>query len=579
MLQPTEEQRPVIHEKTGLFTVKACPGSGKTFTVAARLQRVLENWPHRNQGIAALSFTNVAHAEIAGYLRTEFHRATIGYPHFLGTIDSFTNQYVFLPFGHYAMRTQARPRLCGAPHNDIEPIGNWMYWGEHECQRHQCKLNDFTYDIRGHVIRLGHAAMGHNCPVTRRPCVTQKQAFNRQGYATQNDANYFALEVLRKYPAVAAALVRRFPVMMIDEAQDTSSIQMAMANLLITAGLQELMLVGDPDQAIYEWRNAEPAVFLEKCNAYHENSTTFGENWRSSQRICNCATQLARHSQAMRAVNPMVSDCPIPPEVIGYDGAATIRQHVAGFVQRCNALGLTESMIHVLVRSKSLLNVIAPGTIAPDIDPWDPGFHLTPALAQAKYLHENGKLTEALRLLERALHRMRYPNSPFAINRLYDTPAGLTERAGLVELLEVLPQTKDLLLGTWVVETGAALSRMDNPFHGAALRIKRRSQKCDYPRLSFAELFAAPRPTQDGFSLQTVHGAKGQSLDAVLVVLKSKAGNSRRYINLFDLPAAEHEELRIVYVAITRAKRILTLLVPTPDAQTWRGHLLSERHD
>jgi hypothetical protein len=281
----------------------------------------------------------------------------------------------------------------------------------------------------------------------------------------------------------------------------------------------------------------------------------------------------------MRAVNPTVADCPIPPEVLGYDGAAALPQHVAGFVQRCNALGLTESMIHVLVRSASLLNIIAPGTTAPDIDPWDPGFHLTPALAQAKYLHDNGNLIEALYLLERALHRMRHPDSPFGLDRLYDTPEGLAERARLVELLEALPQTKDRLLGEWVAETGVALSRTDSPFHGAALRVKRRSQKCDYPRLPFAELFAAPRPTQDGFSLQTVHGAKGQSLDAVLIVLKSKAGKSKRYINLFNLPAAEHEELRIVYVAITRAKRILTLLVPTPDAQAWRDHLLSERHD
>ena len=50
----------MIEDKKGLFVVRACPGSGKTFSVAARFHRLLSDWEQANQAIKAVSFTNVA---------------------------------------------------------------------------------------------------------------------------------------------------------------------------------------------------------------------------------------------------------------------------------------------------------------------------------------------------------------------------------------------------------------------------------------------------------------------------------------------------------------------------------------
>ena len=70
--QLTPKQADIVLGRSGLFTVRACPGSGKTYTVAARLNRLLGDWKPRHQGIATISFTNIACQEIAGYLATEF---------------------------------------------------------------------------------------------------------------------------------------------------------------------------------------------------------------------------------------------------------------------------------------------------------------------------------------------------------------------------------------------------------------------------------------------------------------------------------------------------------------------------
>jgi len=72
----------------------------------------------------------------------------------------------------------------------------------------------------------------------------------KAGYANQDDANYFGMKILEHYPKVAKAIIHRFPLFMVDEAQDTSEIQMKIIDLLIDNGLENIMLVGDPDQAI-----------------------------------------------------------------------------------------------------------------------------------------------------------------------------------------------------------------------------------------------------------------------------------------------------------------------------------------
>ncbi len=116
----SETQRKIVFEKEGKFTVRACPGSGKTYSVAARLAHLISDWKQEHQGIAVISFTNAAWQEIQRQINEHFQiESHIRYPHFLGTIDSFINHYIFLPFGHLIMGCNKRPVLVGEPH------GSW----------------------------------------------------------------------------------------------------------------------------------------------------------------------------------------------------------------------------------------------------------------------------------------------------------------------------------------------------------------------------------------------------------------------------------------------------------------------
>lgn len=83
------------------------------------------------------------------------------------------------------------------------------------------------------------------------------------GKFNQADAIYFTFRILDKYPSITQNLVRRFPILIIDEAQDTTELQMAIIDKLSQYGAESIMLIGDPDQAIFEWNTASPHLFME----------------------------------------------------------------------------------------------------------------------------------------------------------------------------------------------------------------------------------------------------------------------------------------------------------------------------
>ena len=66
--------------------------------------------------------------------------------------------------------------------------------------------------------------------------------------------------LLRQYPQIGKSIAQRFPLMIVDEAQDTSDIQMNILDSLIENGLENIVIVGDPDQAIFEWNKARPCL-------------------------------------------------------------------------------------------------------------------------------------------------------------------------------------------------------------------------------------------------------------------------------------------------------------------------------
>ena len=79
--------------------VSACPGSGKTTLIVAKLAILAGKWPHRTRGICVLSHTNVAREQIEHRLgRSVVGQRLLSYPHFIDTIHGFVNRFLALPW-------------------------------------------------------------------------------------------------------------------------------------------------------------------------------------------------------------------------------------------------------------------------------------------------------------------------------------------------------------------------------------------------------------------------------------------------------------------------------------------------
>ena len=79
--------------------VQAVPGNGKTTLLAAKLALLSRSWKSRAQGVCVISHTNAARDEVErALLKHPTASAFLSYPHFIGTVTSFVNQYLALPY-------------------------------------------------------------------------------------------------------------------------------------------------------------------------------------------------------------------------------------------------------------------------------------------------------------------------------------------------------------------------------------------------------------------------------------------------------------------------------------------------
>jgi superfamily I DNA/RNA helicase len=567
----SREQEDAIGQK-GRFVLWACPGSGKTFTVAHRLAYRLEDWSQPRCGIATLSFTNVAHEEISSQLQKLGCLAIPPYPHYLGTIDSFINNWIFLPFGHLVMECPCRPSIVGTAHNPWQPRGHAWAWRSHECNANQCNLVDFTYDRRGELINLTGERTG--CPQNRRPCAELKKKFVSQGYATQADANYWAMKILEIYPKVSRVLARRFPEMIIDEAQDTSEIQMYIIDLLIKNGLSEIMLVGDPDQAIYEWRDAKPKVFEDKASAeFWEAPLYLTQNWRSSRWICKATVGFSKKlSEPSEAVGPD-ANFEARPTIFEYN-PENFGSLPEEFVTRCQNYGIELGIERtaILVRTRRILRKILDAEKT-EVDPWK--HEATHLLAQAAYyFQERQEPNRAMQCMFTVFSWLcfgdRFP-STLELERKVDAAMGSREwRAGIWQCLKRMPEVSRSLLD-WVTKTkaefNAFLEERDWPVADETvlnLKVKNwvgsRREK-SFLNWSVSAFFTESSCQVGEITIETVHAAKGKTYEAVLFVVSDQASKSGTAAQLGKRPI-DDEEIRTAYVAMTRPRKLLLVAVP-----------------
>jgi DNA helicase-2/ATP-dependent DNA helicase PcrA len=535
----------------GNFFLLSRPGSGKTRTVGIRVARLAaQPQPLR---VAATSYTNVAIRQIQGTVRE--WGVVLDNRHFTGTIHKFLLDYVLYPFGQLLGIKQ--------PFNLImdDEWSGWpavIYQGD---QKKRLPVGALHYTATGAFVvhkrpKIGvtreHAETGEDAQVRNK-----KKEARYRGLVSSSDAMYYAQKLLTDHPELCASVAQRFDELIVDEAQDTSDVQLKCLELLHSSGkLRSLVLVGDLDQSIYSFQGARPFLCKELVDHCGLTELPLTENFRSSQAICNVTCRFCRRTEPDLAVGHNKA-CEIAPEIVLYD-QTELRSAVHAFQGRLSSHGIAESGAVVLARQRKFRDEIN------GIQPVE-GLHrfvISLGRLAASTREQRTIELDQLRGAERLLADMAWGDTPM----LVDSDQHLTVRRALMTLIQELPDF-DRTLPDWIAKARekvktALASLTDNPIHKPQHVLK---SKASFDVIQAADVFST-QPTS--LLARTVHDVKGESHEAVLLVVQPRHGQSDQ-AELWSAPLLgeaveeeQEEELRIAYVALTRAERYCAVALP-----------------
>ncbi len=293
-LNPQQKQAVLATE--GPVLVLAGAGSGKTRVLTERIAHLIRDKGISPERILAFTFTNKAAGEMRSRVERLLGRGEL--PFWIGTFHATGLKILRREASHLGIRA------------------NFAIYDEDDAVR----LIKDVVKGKGWSLDENPVAVVRE-RISRWKCslVTPEEALERAldlnderhagiykgylaGLRTSNALDFDDLiarvvELFTAHPRVKERYARQFQYVLVDEFQDTNTIQMLMIEA-IASQHKNLFVVGDDDQAIYGWRGATVDNILQFAKVY-EGTTVIKleENYRSTNAILDAANRLIEHNK------------------------------------------------------------------------------------------------------------------------------------------------------------------------------------------------------------------------------------------------------------------------------------------
>ena len=140
-----------------------------------------------------------------------------------------------------------------------------------------------------------------------------------------DDIVYFTVKIFKEYPEILNIYQSRFSYIMVDEYQDTSTVQYMLISLL-SAKKRNICVVGDDDQSIYKFRGANIRNILDFEKEFSDAVTIkLEQNYRSTKCILNAANTVIKNNSERKS-KALWTDNDYGKKIeifTGYDGRET----------------------------------------------------------------------------------------------------------------------------------------------------------------------------------------------------------------------------------------------------------------
>ncbi len=291
ILNPLNDaQRAAVTAPIGPVLVLAGAGSGKTRVLTHRIAWLIQMEGVSPYGILAVTFTNKAAAEMRA--RVEQLLGMPGGALWLGTFHGIAHRLLRLhwreaglPQGFQILDADDQQRIIKKllKAANLDESG----WAPRDIQYYINKHKD--EGRRPAAIKAGHDQTAQQM---LRLYEQYEEVCARSGVIDFAELLLRAFELWRDQPQLLAHYRARFRHVLVDEFQDTNSIQYAWIRMLVGSGGAPFV-VGDDDQSIYRWRGAR----IEHIHQFQRDFPQaqlirLEQNYRSSGAILTAANAL-----------------------------------------------------------------------------------------------------------------------------------------------------------------------------------------------------------------------------------------------------------------------------------------------
>ncbi len=282
-------QEKAVKQIDGSLLILAGAGSGKTKTITSRVAYLIANGIPPSS-ILTLTFTNKAASEMR-------HRA-------LSLIENEVNftplLCTFHKFGLLFLKFH------------MEKLGRSNAFVIIDTDDKKRIIKSFDIDlpialVTSEISRFKNNLISPEEALNGAQLLNYKKIANiykkYEAYIAQNNLVDFddllalPYKILDENPDLCQQTSEKYQYIMVDEYQDTNDLQLKLLQKLTTAH-QNICVVGDDDQSIYGWRGANIKNILEFHKQFDNTSVIKLEtNYRSTNNILNAANELIEHNR------------------------------------------------------------------------------------------------------------------------------------------------------------------------------------------------------------------------------------------------------------------------------------------
>lgn len=297
-----------LKKKSTLLT--ACPGSGKTTTIVAKLIGCLDDVRDSLRKVACITYTNAAVHEIEHRLHRQNASITSGSNIEISTIRTFCINNIL---GKFFWRLPRFREGFTVVSPDSE---EFLAAIQEVTESHRLVLKS-----RDPFENLNRAPDGS--PISRdlppRVVLDFWDKLQRQKLIDFPNIVFESYRLIESYPSIARGLASKFEWILVDEFQDTSELQVEILQRISNYNLTKFFLVGDPHQSIFGFAGARPDLFDTFSAAINaERDIALEKNYRASSVLVKHAENFIPRVPPMVAAGPC-KDISISPVHVRVD--------------------------------------------------------------------------------------------------------------------------------------------------------------------------------------------------------------------------------------------------------------------